>query len=47
MRSFSMNGGEGHFEGRISVEVNSKEQLNQVISELKLLEEVNTVARIV
>ena len=47
MRSFSMTGGEGHFEGRISVEVNSKEQLNLVIDELKLLEEVNTVARIV
>jgi guanosine-3',5'-bis(diphosphate) 3'-pyrophosphohydrolase len=47
MRSFSMTGGEGHFEGRISVEVNSKEQLNLVINELKLLEEVNTVARIV
>ena len=47
MRSFSMTGGEGHFEGRISVEVNSKEQLDHVISELKLLEEVNTVARIV
>jgi guanosine-3',5'-bis(diphosphate) 3'-pyrophosphohydrolase len=47
MRSFSMTGGEGHFEGRISVEVNSKEQLNMVIMELKRLEEVNTVARIV
>lgn len=47
MRSFSMTGGEGHFEGRISVEVNSKEQLDHVINELKLLEEVNTVARIV
>lgn len=47
MRSFSMTGGEGHFEGRISVEVNSKEHLNQIITELKRLEEVNTVARIV
>jgi GTP pyrophosphokinase len=47
MRSFSMTGGEGHFEGRISVEVNSKEQLNMVIMELKRLEEVNTVARII
>ncbi len=46
MRSFSMTGGEGHFEGRISVEVNSKEHLNQVILEIKKLEEVNTVARI-
>jgi GTP pyrophosphokinase len=47
MRSFSMTGGEGHFEGRISLEVNSKEQLDHIINELKLLEEVNTVARIV
>ncbi len=47
MRSFSMTGGEGHFEGRISVQVNSKEHLNQIILELKRLEEVNTVARIV
>jgi GTP pyrophosphokinase len=42
-----MTGGEGHFEGRISLEVNSKEQLDHIINELKLLEEVNTVARIV
>lgn len=47
MRSFSMTGTEGHFEGRISVVVHSKEQLNQVILEIKKLEEVNTVARIV
>jgi guanosine-3',5'-bis(diphosphate) 3'-pyrophosphohydrolase len=47
MRSFSMTGSEGHFEGRISVVVHSKEQLNQVILEIKKLEEVNTVARIV
>ena len=46
MRSFSMNGSEGHFEGRISVVVHSKEQLNQIILELKKMEEVNTVARI-
>jgi guanosine-3',5'-bis(diphosphate) 3'-pyrophosphohydrolase len=46
IRSFSMNGSEGHFEGRIGVEVNSKEHLNVIITELKRLEEVNTVARI-
>ncbi len=47
MRSFSMTGSEGHFEGRISVVVHSKEQLNQVILAIKELDEVNTVARIV
>ncbi|MCH2044658.1 MAG: RelA/SpoT family protein [Saprospiraceae bacterium] len=46
MRSFSMNGQEGHFEGKISVVVTGKDQLNQLILELKKLEEVNTVARI-
>jgi GTP pyrophosphokinase len=46
MRAFSMSGNEGHFEGRISVSVGSKEQLDQLIGELKKLEEVQTVARI-
>jgi guanosine-3',5'-bis(diphosphate) 3'-pyrophosphohydrolase len=46
IRSFSMNGSEGQFEGRIAIEVSSKEHLNNVITELKRLEEVNTVARI-
>ena len=45
MRAFSMNGSEGHFEGRISIEVQSKEQLNGVISEIKKLPEVNSVVR--
>jgi GTP diphosphokinase / guanosine-3',5'-bis(diphosphate) 3'-diphosphatase len=46
MRGFSMNGKEGHFEGRVSVVVKNKDQLNQLILELKKLKEVNTVARI-
>ncbi|MCH2021516.1 MAG: RelA/SpoT family protein [Saprospiraceae bacterium] len=46
MRGFSMNGKEGHFEGRVSVVVKNKDQLNQLIIELKKLKEVNTVARI-
>jgi GTP pyrophosphokinase len=46
MRGFSMNGKEGHFEGRVSVVVKNKDQLNQLIMELKKLREVNTVARI-
>jgi GTP diphosphokinase / guanosine-3',5'-bis(diphosphate) 3'-diphosphatase len=46
MRAFSMSGNEGHFEGKISVSVTSKDQLNALIAELKKLEEVQTVARI-
>ena len=46
MRGFSMNGKEGHFEGRVSVVVKNKDQLNLLIMELKKLKEVNTVARI-
>lgn len=46
MRSFSMSGNEGHFEGRITVSVHSKEQLDNLIKELKNLEEVQIVARI-
>ena len=46
MRSFSMVGDEGHFEGKISVIVKDKDQLNQLILELKKLKAVNTVARI-
>jgi len=46
MRSFSMVGDEGHFEGKISVVVKSKDQLNQLITRLKDLKAINTVARI-
>lgn len=46
MRSFSMEGQDGHFEGKITVVVKSKDELNQLIMELKALEEVGTVARI-
>ena len=46
IKSFSMTGSEGHFEGRIGVEVQNKEQLDTIISELKRLEVVNTVSRV-
>lgn len=46
MRGFSMTGNEGHFEGKVSVVVKNKDQLNQLILELKKLKQVNTVARI-
>ncbi|WMX15697.1 MULTISPECIES: bifunctional (p)ppGpp synthetase/guanosine-3',5'-bis(diphosphate) 3'-pyrophosphohydrolase [unclassified Aureispira] len=46
MRGFSMNGKEGHFEGKVTVVVKNKDQLNELIIELKKLKQVNTVARI-
>ena len=46
MRGFSMNGNEGHFEGKVTVVVKNKDQLNELILELKKLKQVNTVARI-
>jgi len=46
MRGFSMTGKEGHFEGKVTVVVKNKDQLNQLILELKRLKQVNTVARI-
>lgn len=46
MRSFSMTGDEGHFEGKISVVVKDKDELNKLILALKNLKAVNTVARI-
>jgi GTP diphosphokinase / guanosine-3',5'-bis(diphosphate) 3'-diphosphatase len=46
IKSFAMTGSEGHFEGRIGVEVQNKEQLDSIINELKSLEVVNTVSRV-
>lgn len=46
MRGFSMNGNEGHFEGKVTVVVKNKDQLNGLILELKKLKQVNTVTRI-
>lgn len=46
MRSITMTGNEGRFEGRISVVVYNKDQLQQLVKSLKDLNEVNTVARI-
>ncbi len=46
MRGFSMNGNEGHFEGKVTVVVKNIDQLNELILELKKLKQVNTVARI-
>lgn len=46
MKSFSMSGKEGHFEGKVLLLVQNKEQLQKIIKEMKALEEVQTVARI-
>lgn len=46
MRGFAMTGKEGHFEGKVIVVVNNKDQLNALIVALKELKQVNTVTRI-
>lgn len=46
MRGFSMNGNEGYFEGKVSVVVRNKDQLNNLIQAIKDLKQVHTVARI-
>lgn len=45
IRSFSMKGHEGYYEGRISLIVSNINQMNQVISALKTLKGVSTVTR--
>jgi len=46
MKAFSMSGDQGHFEGKISVQVRSKDELNLLIGELKKMQEVNSVVRL-
>jgi guanosine-3',5'-bis(diphosphate) 3'-pyrophosphohydrolase len=46
IRSFSIDGVEGYFEGRISVVVINKNQLNLVMRSVEKLEGVSTVSRI-
>lgn len=46
IRSFSIDGHEGYFEGRISIVVINKDQLNLVIKSVERLEGVSTVTRI-
>ncbi len=46
IRSFSIDGVEGYFEGRVSVVVINKNQLNLVIKTVERLEGVSTVTRI-
>lgn len=47
IRSFQIEGGdEGYYEGKISLQVLNKDQLNLVIKSLKKLESVETVTRI-
>jgi len=46
MRSFSMDGDEGYFRGRISVVVNNTDQLNFIIKSLQDQEYVSSVIRI-
>ncbi len=46
IRSFSMEGNEGYFEGRISVFVINKDQLNLVLKNISKLEGISSVTRI-
>jgi len=46
MRSFSMDGDEGYFRGKISVVVNNTDQLNFIIKSLRDQEYVSSVVRI-
>lgn len=46
IRSFSIAGDEGYFEGRVSLVVANKDQLNQVVSSLKSLQGISSVSRI-
>lgn len=47
IRSFSIEGNEGYFEGKVSLFVKNKDQLNHVIASIKRLEGINNVTRIV
>jgi len=46
IRSFSINGLEGYFEGNISVVVMNKDQLIQVVKRIEKVDGISTVARI-
>jgi GTP pyrophosphokinase len=46
IRSLSIQGDEGYFEGRISLVVMNKDQLNLVIKSLKTLDGISEVVRI-
>ena len=46
IRSFSIQGDEGYFEGKISLFVKNKDQLNHVIAAIKRLDGINNVTRI-
>jgi GTP pyrophosphokinase len=46
IRSFSIAGDEGYFEGRISIVVTNKDQLNLVIKSLESLEGISRVTRV-
>ena len=46
IRSFSIDGNEGYFQGKISIVVINKDQLNLVIKSIEKLEGISTVTRI-
>ena len=46
IRSFSIEGDEGYFEGKVSIFVKNKDQLNHVIHSIKKLDGITNVTRI-
>jgi len=45
IRSFSISGKEGYFEGKVSLVVSNKDQLNKIIMSLKKLDNISSVVR--
>ena len=47
IRSFSIQGDEGYFEGKVSIFVKNKDQLSQVINSIKKLDGITNVTRLI
>ena len=47
IRSFSIQGHEGYFEGKVSIFVKNKDQLSQVINSIKKLDGITNVTRLI
>jgi GTP pyrophosphokinase len=46
IRSFSIEGKEGYFEGRVRIVVQNKDQLNQAIRTISQLDGISNVSRV-
>jgi len=47
IRSFSIEGNEGYFEGKVKIFVKNKDQLNHVMNSIKKLEGITHVSRLI